>query len=763
MSGDGLSDLVRIRNGEVCYWPNLGYGRFGAKVTMDGAPVFDYPGPFRPAPDPAGRHRRIRHRRPDLPRRGRGDDLVQPVRQRLDHGHPAVPVPRRRQHRRRDRLRPARQRHRLPGVDLPAAGADGAAAALHRPHRRRQAVPADQRDQQPRRPEALSYAPSTKFYLQDRAAGTPWVTRLPFPVHVVERVQTDDAVSRTTLVSTYSYHHGFYDGVEREFRGFARVDQLDADSAPGGVRHRRVHRHPAGDRGRLHPPAGLDPHLVPHRRLLRPRRHRRAPGAASTTSSTRRPRTWAARSCRRTRAAEELREACRALRGRVLRQEVYALDGAADGRAPVRHQRAPLPGTAAAAALGKRLRRLLRLGTRVAHLPLRARSGRPADQPRLTLDVDDYGNVTRTAAVGYPRRIPASPSRRTHALSYTEADVINVADQPGWYRIGLPAETRSYELTGIAPSTGAVLYDPGALLTAAAAAAEIPYEATPDETSPQRRLIARARTIYRKDDLSGVLPAGQADPLALVDATYRLDYTPGLLSGIYGTKISPADLASSGRVRRPRRRRLPLVCVHARPSTPPTRPPPTRPTRGSTSTCLRGNRSVGKRGPGRLRRPQPAGHPDHRRGGQHRPRLGQLPGAAAVADHRPQRQPQRRPLRRAGHGGGHRQHGQAAARRHRRRRPPRHQHRRTGRRRRPDRRPRLRPVGVPDVGGRPQPRPRPPAASLGAHSVPGTAQRPGNALAGDLRLQRRLRAGRPFQGPGRSGPGSRSGTPTAAW
>ena len=29
--GDGLTDLVRIRNGEVCYWPNLGYGRFGAQ------------------------------------------------------------------------------------------------------------------------------------------------------------------------------------------------------------------------------------------------------------------------------------------------------------------------------------------------------------------------------------------------------------------------------------------------------------------------------------------------------------------------------------------------------------------------------------------------------------------------------------------------------------------------------------------------------------------------------------------------------------
>src|SRR5690606_7443425 len=46
MCGDGLTDLVRIRNGEVCYWPNLGYGYFGAKVTMDNAPWFDHPDQF---------------------------------------------------------------------------------------------------------------------------------------------------------------------------------------------------------------------------------------------------------------------------------------------------------------------------------------------------------------------------------------------------------------------------------------------------------------------------------------------------------------------------------------------------------------------------------------------------------------------------------------------------------------------------------------------------------------------------------------------
>jgi hypothetical protein len=43
MSGDGLNDLVRIRNGEVCYWPSLGYGKFGARVTMAGASWFDHP------------------------------------------------------------------------------------------------------------------------------------------------------------------------------------------------------------------------------------------------------------------------------------------------------------------------------------------------------------------------------------------------------------------------------------------------------------------------------------------------------------------------------------------------------------------------------------------------------------------------------------------------------------------------------------------------------------------------------------------------
>ncbi|MFJ1811319.1 MULTISPECIES: toxin TcdB middle/N-terminal domain-containing protein [unclassified Streptomyces] len=47
----------------------------------------------------------------------------------------------------------------------------------------------------------IEYAPSTAFYLRDKAAGTPWLSRLPFPVHVVERVTTFDQVSRNQFVS----------------------------------------------------------------------------------------------------------------------------------------------------------------------------------------------------------------------------------------------------------------------------------------------------------------------------------------------------------------------------------------------------------------------------------------------------------------------------------------------------------------------------------------------------------------------------------
>src|SRR5690606_151741 len=230
LSGDGLTDLVRVRNGEVCYWPNLGYGRFGPKVTMDNAPWFDEPDQFE--------HRRLLLADVD----GSGTtDLVylhrDGVRSYFNQSGnrwtgprdlASLPVP--------DQLAsvttadllgngtaclvwssalPAHARRPLRYVDLMGG---------QKPHlltRVRNHLGAE---------TEVEYVSSTRFYLEDRRRGTPWVTKLPFPVHCVSRVMVKDRWRGTRFTTQYSYHHGYFDGPEREFRGFGRVDQIDIES-----------------------------------------------------------------------------------------------------------------------------------------------------------------------------------------------------------------------------------------------------------------------------------------------------------------------------------------------------------------------------------------------------------------------------------------------------------------------------------------------------------------------------------------------------
>jgi hypothetical protein len=229
MSGDGLSDLVRIRNADVCYWPNLGYGRFGAKITMPSAPLFDTPEQFDP--------RRVRLG--DIDGTG-ATDIVYLSRQgaviyfnEAGNGWAVgipVPLP----------LTEAMDSVRV--ADFLGTGTSCLVWSS--------ADPADARTSlryidllQSTKPHLLNsvanglgaqmtitYAPSTQFYLEDRRAGHLWATRLPFVVQTVAQVETVDAIALTTSTLSYRYAHGFYDGVEREFHGFARVDTWDAEA-----------------------------------------------------------------------------------------------------------------------------------------------------------------------------------------------------------------------------------------------------------------------------------------------------------------------------------------------------------------------------------------------------------------------------------------------------------------------------------------------------------------------------------------------------
>src|SRR4029079_16795222 len=77
----------------------------------------------------------------------------------------------------------------------------------------------------------VSYAASTQFYVADDARPeTRWRTPLPLPVQVDARVEVIDQISHGKLTTEYRYHHGYWDGVEREFRGFGLVEQLDTET-----------------------------------------------------------------------------------------------------------------------------------------------------------------------------------------------------------------------------------------------------------------------------------------------------------------------------------------------------------------------------------------------------------------------------------------------------------------------------------------------------------------------------------------------------
>lgn len=77
----------------------------------------------------------------------------------------------------------------------------------------------------------VEYRSSSAYFLEDaKRPETRWLTNLPFPVQVVAKVEVIDEISKGKLTTEYTYHHGYWDGAEREFRGFGRVDQRDTES-----------------------------------------------------------------------------------------------------------------------------------------------------------------------------------------------------------------------------------------------------------------------------------------------------------------------------------------------------------------------------------------------------------------------------------------------------------------------------------------------------------------------------------------------------
>ena len=203
----------------------------------------------------------------------------------------------------------------------------------------------------------------------------------------------------------------------------------------------------------------------------------------------------------------------------------------------------------------------------------------PADprvQQALTLETDGYGNVLKSAAVGYGRRaaiktvdalgnvtsivnpglaaLAAEDQAKQTAtlMTYTENRVSNAIESTDSQRNPVTCEMRTFELTGYVPTGAASRFEasdlievdlgnPGALRHIFLK--EFPYEET-SSGAQARRVVEWARTLYRKDDLTSLSPLGELESAALRGESYKLAFTPGLLDQVFQRPRSDGSLES---------------------------------------------------------------------------------------------------------------------------------------------------------------------------------------------------------------------------
>lgn len=231
MTGDGVQDIVLIHDRLIQYWPNLGHGRFGKRITMWDAP--DLPHRYDPKRlflsdvngDGLADLIYVDFGKVHLWINQNGNQWSDEV---VIHGTPSVTDA--------DSVRVA---------DMKGTGTPGILWSYDYALQNKKnykyldftggvkPLLMSSIDNHIGAKTTIAYLPSTDFYITDATAGKPWKTTLPFPVQLVSEVVVEDPVTGNKLTTRYAYHHGYYDGREQEFRGFGRVEHFDAQEFPG--------------------------------------------------------------------------------------------------------------------------------------------------------------------------------------------------------------------------------------------------------------------------------------------------------------------------------------------------------------------------------------------------------------------------------------------------------------------------------------------------------------------------------------------------
>jgi RHS repeat-associated protein len=561
MSGDGLLDVVRVSPRAVRYWPNLGYGRFAAAVEMATPPVLSTEGALNPD------HLRLA----DVSGTGMTDILwlgQGSVTLWLNRSGQAFDAPLQ-----LDGLIPdGVPVNEVAVTDLLGQGSaclswTGRQSGLAQGQRLYVDLYSGVKSDLLERVEngfggltELRYRASTSYALDAARAGRPWVTKLHFPVHCLASTRMSDAVTGYSIASSYAYHHGYYDPEDREFRGFARVDQYDSETLT-----------PTGQTDQ--PRAFFQP-----TRLSRTWFHTGARHGNQRLEQALAAEFYAGGQLPLDQLAPELPndlsdhdwgEAQRALKGSLLRSEVYALDDSAEAAHPyaIEFDQLHLRLLQASRRLGQRevpavfqvlQRQSVSIGL-----------DRNPDDPRvsqtITLDWNDWGMPLRGVTVLHGRwgafdddtPEPVQALQRTPVLSYSELRMSTADDNESrripptllgapLRRLPLGYEASSFELRGIMLPQH-TLVSAEDLETQISGLSALPYSDLMTPTG--RRRISASRSYFAAEDLNEAMPLGEVGPLGAVHHTENLAFTQDCLSAIYGDRIGTDDLAAAGYLR----------------------------------------------------------------------------------------------------------------------------------------------------------------------------------------------------------------------
>lgn len=231
--GSGQQHLVRIRHNEVKCWPNLGRGRFGKGIVL-GSPALAYE-TFNAS----------RIRLADLDGSGAADliyletDQALVFMNRCGNGFDAcvqLPWP---EGVRYDGL------CQVSIADLQGLGCSSLILSV--PHMTSRHWRYDFVRAKPYlltgtnnnmgTAGSISYRSSAQEWLDEKAekikTDKPRTCHLPIALHLVSKQTQLDEITGNRLTQSVSYRQGYYDGIEREFRGFGLLLQTDSETNPG--------------------------------------------------------------------------------------------------------------------------------------------------------------------------------------------------------------------------------------------------------------------------------------------------------------------------------------------------------------------------------------------------------------------------------------------------------------------------------------------------------------------------------------------------